>query len=111
MNKIAMIVGIAFIGFVIVLGVSIGSRLDQPTVTLLMGSLCGIGVALPIGMIVGIYIGDRRRHAPQSPLPPIVIMQPPPPPVANNVPMIQSPYVTPQPRSFNIIGDSNDEAS
>jgi hypothetical protein len=111
MNKIIMIVGLAFIGFVIVLGVSIGSRLDQQTVTLLMGSTCGIGVALPIGIIVGIYIGDRRRHEPQSPPQPIVIMQQPQqPPAAINTPMLQAPYTSPQPRSFNIIGDDNGES-
>jgi hypothetical protein len=112
MNKILMIVGMAFIGFVIVLGVSIGNRLDQQTVTLLMGSTCGVGVALPIGIIVGIYLGDRRRHEPQSPPQPIVIMQPPQqPPASINAPLLQAPYVAPQPRSFNIIGDDSNEAS
>ena len=112
MNKFLMIISLAFIGFVIVLGGSIGSRLDQPTVTLLVGSTCGIGVALPIGLIAGIYLGDRRRREPSSPPQPIVIMQQPqPPPASINAPLLQSPYAAPQSRSFNIIGDSNDEAS
>jgi hypothetical protein len=108
-----MIISMAFIGFVIVLGASIGSRLDQLTVTLLMGSTCGIGVALPIGIIVGIYLGDRRRREPPAPPQPIVIMhQPQQPPASINPPLFQSPYRTaPQSRSFNIIGESNDEAS
>jgi hypothetical protein len=107
MNRLLMILSIALVGFVIVLGASIGSRLDQPTVTLLMGSTCGIGVALPIGIIVGIYIGDRRRHEPQSPPQPIVIMHQPQQPQAAsiNTPMLQAPYIAPQTRSFNIIGD------
>jgi hypothetical protein len=105
-----MIISIAFIGFVIVLGASIGSRLDQQTVTLLMGSTCGIGVALPIGIIAGIYLGDRRRRELPAPPQPIVIMHQPP--ASINQPLLQAPYATASPaRSFNIIGDSNDEAS
>ena len=113
MNRLLMILSMAFIGFVIVLGVSIGSRLDQQMMTLLIGSTCGIGVALPIGIIAGIYLGDRRRREPQSPPQPIVIMhQPQQPPAAITQPLLQSPYMTaPQSRSFNIIGDDNGEST
>jgi hypothetical protein len=105
MNKIALTLGIAFIGFVIVLGVSIGSRLDQPTVTMLMGLMCGVGAALPIGLAVGLYFGDRRRRDHESPPQPIVIMSQPPASTSNSVPQLQAPYLSPQPRSFSIIGD------
>jgi len=113
MNKLLMIISIAFVGFVIVLGASIGSRLDQPTVTLLIGLTCGIGVALPIGITAGFYFSDRRRREPSAPPQPIVIMQPPqPPPATTSAPLLQSPYLTAtSARSFNIIGDSNDDAS
>ena len=106
-----MIISVAFISFMIVLGVSIGSRLDQTTVTLLMGSICGIGVALPIGIGFGLFIGDRRRHEVPSPPQPIVIMQPPPPPPAPiTAPLLQSAYPpAPPARSFNIIGDDTGE--
>jgi hypothetical protein len=109
MNKVVMIIGLAFIGFVIVLAVSIGSRLNEQTVTLLMGLMCGVGVGLPIGAAIGLYIGDRRQHDRPSPPQPIVIMQPPPPPTVSNVPLIPAPYISPQPRSFNIIGDDGSE--
>lgn len=111
MNRFLMIISLAFIGFVIVLGISIGSRLDQTTVTLLMGSICGIGVALPIGIVFGLFIGDRRRHELPSPPQPIVILQPPPPPPAPmTAPLLQASYSpAPPARPFNIIGDDNGE--
>jgi hypothetical protein len=105
-----MILSMAFVGFVVVLGVTIGSRLDQQTVTLLLGSTCGIGVALPIGIIAGTILGDRRRREPPAPPQPIVIMQQPQQPASINTPLLQAPYMTaPQSRSFNIIGDDNGE--
>lgn len=113
MNRLVMILSIAFVGFVIVLGAAIGSRLEQQTVTLLAGSTCGIGVALPIGIIAGLALGDRRRREPLTPPQPIVIVQQPQQPAASiNTPLLQAPYMTaPHARSFNIIGDDNGEAS
>ncbi len=108
MNKILLILALAFIAFAIVLAGSIGSRLDQPTATLLIGVTCGVGLALPIGLGAGLYIADKRR--PPSPAQPIVIMQPPVPQStpANNLPLLQSEFTTVSaPRSFNIIGDAD----
>lgn len=105
MNKVGLIVGLAFIGFVIVLAVSIGSRLNEQTVTMLMGLMCGAGVALPIGLAVGLFLGDRRRHDREAPTPPIVIMPQPQQSPSSSVPLIQAPYLSPSPRSFSIIGD------
>jgi hypothetical protein len=107
MNKVLLIFGVAIIGFAIVLAGSIGARLDQPTVTLLIGVTCGVGLALPIGLAAGLYIADRRKPQPQSLPQPIVIMQPPTQsPVVNNPPLLQSEFTVSTPRSFNIIGDA-----
>ena len=109
MNKIILILGLAFIGFVIVLGVSIVSRLNEQTVTVLTGLTCGAGVALPVGLAVGLYLGDRRRPVHELPAQPIVIMPQPQQSPASSVPLIQAPYLSRPPRSFSIIGDESDE--
>ncbi|HZY44420.1 MAG TPA: hypothetical protein VFF70_06695, partial [Anaerolineae bacterium] len=62
MNKAAMIAGLGFIGFFVVLAGFIGSRLNEQTVTMLAGLTCGVGVAMPIGAAVGWYFQGRRSN-------------------------------------------------
>jgi len=86
MNKAAIIVGLGFIGFFVVLAGFIGSRLNEQTVTMLAGLTCGVGVATPIGAAIGWYLRGRRSNdrvtAPT--LQPMMIMtQPQLPPQSN----------------------------
>ena len=98
MNKAAMIIGIAFVGFFVVLAGFIGSRLDAQTVTMLAGLSCGVGVAAPIGAAIGWALHSRRsndRVTATNPQPMMIVTQPQPP---SNVPQINPGYA---PQSIN----------
>lgn len=79
MNKAALIVGLAFIGFFVVLAGFIGSRLNEQTITVLASLTCGVGVATPIGAAIGWTLrgrrsADRSTVPPQQPI--MVVTQP-----------------------------------
>jgi len=117
MNKAAMIIGIAFIGFFVVLAGFIGSRLNEQTVTMLAGLTCGVGVAMPIGAAVGWYFQGRRSNDRVTAQPMMIVTQPQPP----STPQINPGYATQSispawggaypigqnttPRQFTIVGE------
>src|SRR5512135_1390259 len=79
MNKAALFVGLAFIGFFVVLAGFIGSRLNEQTITVLASLTCGVGVATPIGAAIGWTLrgrrsADRSTVPPQQPI--MVVTQP-----------------------------------
>lgn len=116
MNKAAMIIGIAFVGFFLVLAGFIGSRLDAQTVTMLAGLTCGVGVATPIGAALGWHFRGQRStdRVTANPQPMMIVTQPQQP----TAPQINPGYATQSnnnawgggypnaaPRQFTIVGE------
>ena len=116
MNKAALIIGLAFIGFFVVLAGFIGSRLNEQTITVLASLTCGVGVATPIGAAIGWTLRGRRSADRATALPqqPVMIMtQPQLPPQTQPGYAAQSinnawgsAYPSnPSPRQFTIVGE------
>lgn len=101
MKNAATIVSLALILFAIALAVMIGSRLSEQEIALLAGMACGVGIAIPLGVAIGVFAAGQRRRDREASPPPIVYLQPQPPP---RVPSLPNTYALP-PRSFNVIGD------
>ena len=78
MKNATSILMLSFVGFAVVLAGFIGSRLNEQAVALLAGTICGIGIALPLGMVIGWYVGKRRaaEHATLSAQPTVIMTQP-----------------------------------
>ena len=90
--------------------VAIGSRLSDQAVTALAGAVCGIGLAGPIGLALGAYLGAARSRAAhqsrQAQAPPQVIVIPPATPPSHAPAYGQLPgALMPIQRSFTIIGE------
>ena len=109
MKQIALIVMLSVVGFAVVLAVFIADRLTAEEVALLAGVVCGIGVAVPLGMMAGATLADRRRRDQSAAvLPAIYIPQPPQPMVVGSPPSSASlsQPKSPAPRVLNIIGQN-----
>lgn len=71
MKQIALIVMLSAVGFAVVLAVFIADRLTAEEVALLAGVVCGIGVAVPLGVMAGAAwpvgggTNNRRRSCPR----------------------------------------------
>jgi hypothetical protein len=106
MKNAGALIALTFVGFMIVLAISIGNRLNEQAVALLAGATCGVGIALPIGIAIGLFVYSQRpRDQTAAPQPPIVIMSPPPAPPMSGYPSLPPFYPNPPRRSFNIIGE------
>ncbi len=107
MKQIALIVTLSVVGFVAALVALIASRLTTDEVALLAGVVCGVGVAVPLGVLGGAAMAGRRRDRSAAALPVIYVTQPPKPTVlgaqsgAANLPQPRSAA-----RALNIIGQS-----
>ena len=79
MNKAATIIGLAVIGFFVVLAGFIGSRLNEQTITVLASLTCGVGVATPIGAAIGWTLRGRHSNDRVTAMPqqPVMIMTQP----------------------------------
>jgi hypothetical protein len=111
MKQVALIGMLAVVSFAVALVAFIASQLSMAEVALLAGMMCGIGLAVPLGVTAGAAIAARRRRERISPaLPVIYVAQPP----ASTVAGSQLPQVRlPQPglsvsadRPLNIIGQT-----
>jgi hypothetical protein len=89
--------------------IAIGSRLSDQAVTALAGAVCGIGLAGPIGLALGVYLGSARSRAAQQShqaQTPQVIVIPPATPPSHAPAYGQMPgALMPSQRSFTIIGE------
>ncbi len=111
MKQALLIVTLSVVGFAAALVVFIANRLNAEEVALLAGVVCGIGVAVPVGVVVGgLVAGRRRRDQPAASLPVIYVTRPPQPTVVGSQPISAR---LPQPRSaapaarpLNIIGQT-----
>jgi hypothetical protein len=92
------------------------NRLSDREVALIVGAVCGAGVAAPLGMVLGMaFAGQRRRdreiHLPPTPSPVVYVT----PPTAAIQPLGPSypigPVNSPVPprRSYNVIGGNGGE--
>ncbi|MBI5566299.1 MAG: hypothetical protein HY870_15480 [Chloroflexi bacterium] len=111
MKQITLIVVLSVVGFAAALAAFIAGRLNAEEVALLSGVVCGIGVAVPFGVMAGtVLAGRRRRDLPATSLPVIYVTQPPQPTVVGSQP-IGARLPPPQPaapaaRALNIIGQN-----
>jgi hypothetical protein len=108
MKHASLVVSLAIIGFAITFAVLLGSRLDDQEVALLAGIACGVGVAVPLGIALGMYVVAPRHHERDTPAAPSIIYLPQPPASSQpgSAPYLPPVRVTSAPRSFNIIGNS-----
>lgn len=104
---------IGFIGFAVMFAATLGSRLPEQTVSLLIGAACGTALTAPFAIVAGMYFASQRsarqRESTTStaPQPPIVVVTPPQPQTA--MPAYNSAYpaapgMTPQ-RQYTIVGE------
>lgn len=105
---------IGFLLLAIGLAVVVGPRLSDQVIAALAGATCGIGLAAPLGIAVGVSIGSTRHRAqPMQPAAPpqVIVMSPPnvqPPHTSPAYPYSPTPLpVIPAPRTFTIIGQGD----
>jgi len=95
------------------LAIVIGSRLSDQAVAVLAGAACGVGLAAPLGIVLGLYVGMSRAksQSTQAPTPPQIVVVPTSPSPSSNAPTLASmpPPMIPMPRSFTIIGEGDEE--
>ena len=134
MDKLVKAVAVAVVLFFIVLGLTIGTRMDQNTIALLGGTTIGLLIAAPCTAIVTyLAVRNREDHSyernprynspmPQNPpqywvMPQHMQMQPPQQALQQQLPSV-SPYAIRQPtaeyvlpaakRRFYMIGETGD---
>jgi hypothetical protein len=115
MKQTWLIVMLSAVGFAVALVVFIADRLSAEEVALLAGVVCGVGVAVPLGVIVGAAVAAwRRRDLSMTPLPVIYVTQPPQPTVVGLPPAgarLPLPRSSPSAaRHLNIIGQNGFDA-
>ncbi len=76
------IAALTLVGLAITMVIAFVNRLSDREVALIVGAVCGAGVATPLGLALGMALATQRMHDREVRLPPA------PPPVI---------YVTPQP--------------
>lgn len=113
MKQAALVMTLGVVGFAVALAMFIASRLSPEQVALIVGASCGLGVAVPLSVAIGVAINARRRHERETPPPPAVIYMAAPTaqpnlPAARWTPAIEPPTEVPR-RSFSIIGNSGVE--
>lgn len=107
MKQIALIVTLSVVGFAAAFAALIASRLTTEEVALLAGVVCGVGVAVPVGVLGGAVVAGRRRDRSAAVLPVIYVTQPPRPTVLGSQPGAANlPQPRPVARPLNIIGQS-----
>ena len=110
--KSSGVVIVGFLLFAIGSAIVIGSRLSDQAVAALAGAACGVGLAGPVGLALGVYVGSTRARAPSAHVqaPPQVIVISPAPPASNAPGFNPAPGgLMPMPRSFTIIGEGSTE--
>jgi hypothetical protein len=115
MKQASLIVLLSVVGFAVALMMFIANRLSAEEVALLAGVVCGIGVAVPLGVMVGAAVASRRqRDQPAAALPVIYVTQPPQPTVVGQQParpmLPQLQPAAPAARPLNIIGQNGFDA-
>ncbi len=95
MKQVTLIVMLAMVGFAAALVAFIASRLTAEEVALLAGVMCGIGVAVPLGVAAGAAIAARRRHDRISLALPVIYVAQPPAPAVVGLPLPQASLTQP----------------
>ena len=121
MDRLVRATAVSIVLFFVVLGLVIGSRMDQTTIALLGGTTIGLLIAAPCAAIVT-YLVMRNRDESSAPKPPptptyYIVPQngmPMPPALPPSQPMltanppayqqIPAPFVLPPQRKFYLIG-------
>ncbi len=110
------IAALTVMGSAVVATIMFVNRLSDREVALIVGAICGVGVGVPLGMVLGAtFAGQRRRdkdiHLPPTP-PSVVYVTPPATanrPLGASYPIgpVNSPAL-PR-RSYNVIGGNGGE--
>lgn len=111
MKQIALIVLLSSVGFAAALIGFIANRLSAEEVAVLAGVVCGVGVAVPVGVMVGAALAKRqRRDRSTATLPALYVTQLPQPTVMGSQPdgasRPQFQSTLPAARTLNIIGQN-----
>jgi hypothetical protein len=115
MKKSGAVAALARVVFAVVLATTIGSRLSEQTMTMLIGAACGAGLTAPLAILAGMYIGAQRatRDRDRQPAqPPIVVMTPPAHqpaapmlPTWSSIQPVAPGLAAPTPRQYTILGE------
>jgi hypothetical protein len=116
MKHVVLVVMLAIVGFAVAFAMSIAGRLSQEQVAMLVGLVCGAGVAAPLGIAIGWVMSHRQRERQATSPPSIIYMATPPAsaaqltvPAAKWPPSLEPPALTVPRRSFNVIGNNDFE--
>lgn len=118
MKQATLIILLAVVGFAVAFAMFVVGRLNQEQVALLAGVACGVGVAVPLGIAIGLVVNRRRREREVNAPSHIIYVTPPaaPPPPQSSLmstgwsTSIEPPASVAAPRrSFNVIGNSDFE--
>ena len=125
MDKLVRATAVSIVLFFVVLGLVIGSRMDQNTIALLGGTVIGLLIAAPCAAIVTylvVQIATNHPHPRTSPAPTYYVvpqngvqlpstLPPPQMMLATTSPAYQqssAPFVLPPQRKFYVIGGDGD---
>ena len=104
------VIALGLMALAISTAIMIGSRLSDQAVAALAGAACGIGLATPLGILLGITVGAARAKSqairPAAPTSIVVIPSPTLP--TGTSALVPTATSMPAPRSFTIIGDGNE---
>ncbi len=104
------IVAVGFVSLGIAVAIIVGSRLSSETVAALAGAACGVGLAAPLGIAIGMYVGSSRSRSAATPVPPPqVVVIPPLNPSPSHAPLYPPTLepLAPRSRPFTIIGEDD----
>jgi len=100
---------LACISLAVALAIVVGTRLSDQAIAAFAGAACGVGLAGPVGFMLGLLVG-ANRHRPQpihTPSPPQVIVVPAQPAPHTPAYMPSPNPSLSSPRTFTIIGEGD----
>ncbi|MDY7078156.1 MAG: hypothetical protein SXV54_14670 [Chloroflexota bacterium] len=116
-SRLRVFAGLVAVAFAVTLAVVIGNRLNDESLAVLAGAVCGVGAAIPTSLLI--VAVSRRRDEPrvqpampmsqsQGPYPPVVVIAPPggQQPGANFWNALPPSLSAPTQRHFTVVGGS-----
>ena len=117
-GRLRLVAGVIGTVFAVVLAVVVGQRLDEQSISVLAGVVCGVAASIPTSLLI-VWATRRKQeqyqHQSRQPVgqyPPVVVVQPPPQ-MGSSMPGQQG-YLTPYgqqtaPRQFTVVGGEADD--
>ncbi len=99
------------IALAVAMAIAIVNRLSDREVALIVGAVCGAGVATPLGVALGIAFSaqrqrDREVRLPPAP-PPVIYVPPALQPMGQAQPLVPASSPAPPRRSYSVIGGND----